>query len=719
MSTFGFNQYDALPGHKVGFKDGNLNLKNNTGGIATESVVFLGTATDGPVLQPIQVTPETAYAIFGKVAHENGIGNGATLLPAFEEAWQAGNRDIRLMRITGKNAAASLVGTPFIKSKIVNASQTFVAHGNKEALFTLKNGGLVEDTLVVKADGITLQASAYTFDLGVAEDKQAVTAATEAMINLNKDVCNMEAEITVSYQYTYTDVDGLVQTEDVLETNLDSSEAPMFAVGYDKEYVLTFLPKAGARLYARGSEIIEPGVFTINAVAKTLTVHATSLINLKDGIEIKYAYDEKEEVVPAIALESIYGGSVYNRTSVEVVLDEDGVINIAIVKPDVKKGIMSEQPLKFRSVEFPNFQLLVNAINTHPLNNIVRASVSNESAELLTDTLASKPAVFFSGGSDELSLPREQMYTALGGQKDSNGFIVSQGAYQILENYKVDYVIPLGVYADEELIGKYDNFAYQLSLACAVMSHYNSVTIGLINTSSPNTTGLKDVEDHVARLEAMPNEFYMRDRLGAIIKDGEGNSIDLGQFIEIIAGPEPVVRNTRLGTVASNTPASFVGFVSQLPVQSAPTNKGLPTVGGLRFEFSSSQLNRLTKARYVTYRIKPNGQVGIVDAMTAAHAGSDYTRLSTARIVKEAVNQVREIADPFIGETNDTANRNALASALDKRLGKMVESKALLDYEFQVIATPEMELIGEASIELTLRAPNELRNLTTIVGLTV
>src|SRR5699024_8701459 len=133
---------------------------------------------------------------------------------------------------------------------------------------------------------------------------------------------------------------------------------------------------------------------------------------------------------------------------------------------------------------------------------------------------------------------------------------------------------------------------------------------------------------------------------------------------------------------------------------------------------SSSQLNRLTNARYVTYRLKPNGQVGIVDSMTAAHPGSDYTRLSTARIVKEAVNQVREVADPFIGEPNDTANRNALSSALDKRLGKMVEAGALLGYEFQVISTLAMELIGEASIELSLRAPNELRKLTTIVSLT-
>lgn len=717
MSTFGFNQYDALPGHKVGFKDGNLNLKNTASDSTTESILFMGTATDGPINQPVQVTPETAYAIFGKVAHDNGIANGATLLPAFEEAWQAGNRDIRLMRVTGNVAAASLTGTEYQKSQSVNTSQTFIAHGNDELTFVLKDGGLTEGSLVVRADGFEVQEANYTFEAGVAEDKQEGTPAVQAEIILHKDACDMEAEISVGYRFEYIDAEGITQSELVEETNVDASETPMFATGYSKEYVLNFVPKAGAKLYVNGADTLSAADFTVNAAAKTLTVHASARINLKDGLEFSYAYDEKEIVTPVISLESVYGGSLYNRTSAEVKKDEDGIVNIAITKPDSKKGIMSEQPLKFRSVDFANFQLLANAINTHPLNNVVRASVSNEFAAQLTDTLADKPKVFFSGGVDELNLLKEQTYTNLGGVKDSEGFIFEPGAYQILENYKVDYVVPLGVYADDRLVGKYDNFAYQLALACAVMSHYNSVTIGLINTSSPNTGGLRDVEDHVTRLEELENSYYMRDRTGAIIKDGEGNSIDLGQFIQVIAGPEPVVRNTRLGAVASNTPASYVGFVSQLPVHSAPTNKGMPKVGGLRFEYSSAQLNRLTKARFVTYRIKPNGQVGIVDAMTAAHAGSDYTRLSTARIVKEAVNQVREVADPFIGETNDTANRNALAAALDKRLGKMVESKALVDFEFQIIATPEMELIGEATIELTLRAPNELRNLTTIVGL--
>lgn len=743
MSVFGFNDYEALPGHKVAFKDGNLNLKNDPLAEPTESIVFLGTATDGPVNQPIQVTPETAYTIFGKVTHDNGISNGANLLPAFEEAWQAGNRDIRLMRVTGKSAIAALTAKSFFEHTTQTTSEEFVGHGNDTANFRLPHGGLVAESIVVKANGFTLtEGDQYTVALGDSEiyemqdvldgdgnpvlEEDGVTPvqeevlfqpATQAILTLKKDVVDMESDITITYDFvTLHGGDLEEQTHEVLENNTDASGNPMVAKGYTKDYTLSELPKEGVRVYVNGKEILDNKVFKVEG--QVVKIGTTDLINFQDGVEIAYSYNVSNEVFPEIELESIYGGAEYNKTTSSISKDENGIVTVVIKKPASKKAIMSEQDLIFKSTNFPNFQLLVNAINSHPLNNVVRAKVATQFAAQFTSTLEPKTSIPFSGGSDELNLSKEELYKRLGGVKDSEGYIVEQGAYQYLENYSVDYVIPLGVHSDDKLIGKYDNFAYQLALACAVMSHYNHVTIGLINTTTPATTGLKDIEDHVQKLEALPNEFYMRDRFGAVIQDGEGDRIDLGQFIQLIAGPDLIVGNTRLGMVASNTPGVYAGFVSQLRVESAPTNKPLAVAQGLRFQYSNAQLNRLTKARYVTYKIKPNGQVGIVDAMTAAHVGSDYTRLSTVRAVKEAVNQVREVSDPFLGEANDVANHNALAAAIEKRLGKMVEKRALMDYDFHIVVTPEMELMGEGQIELSLRAPKELRNLTTIVSLT-
>lgn len=716
----GFDQYQAIPGHNAQFKDGNLNLKNDPNPPSTESVLFLGTATDGPVMQPIPVNPDNVNLIFGKMTHENGVPNGATLIAKFEEAWAAGQRDIRLMRVTGKNAVASLAGTSYsnVHDEVHNDDlDGAVGRGNGVVAFTLPHGGIDPTTFVVKANGITLPASAYTLVEGVAEslDPANPVVPVEATFELNENVTDMEAEIFVSYTYTYVDEDGATQSVEVLDNNTDNAGLAMIAEGVDQVITLDFVANAGLKLYVRDAELVNPTGSPIFEVSgDQLTIHSTNKIRLGDKLEASYSHSVNETVNPSIELESVYGGQVYNGTKVAVDV-ASGVTTVTITKPDSKKAIMSEQPLVFKSSDFATFQLLVNAINQHPLNNVVRAKTLHP--DLFVNTLEAKATVSFSGGNDELNLDKEELYKRLGGERDADGVFISQGAYQILENYSVDYVVPLGVYADDKLIGKYDNFAYQLALACAVMSHYNNVTIGMISTSTPSDVGLASIEAHVKKLEALPNEYYMRDRFGAVITDGEGNAIDLGQFIEVVAGPDLIVRNTRLGQVASTSPASYVGMVSQLPVQSAPTNKPMPSVVGLRFEYSTSQLNRLTQKRFVTFRYKPNGQVGVVDAMTAAHTGSDYTRLSTARIVKEAVNLVRELADPFIGEPNDPANRNALTSAIDKGLNRMIESKALLGFDFSVIVTPQMELIGEGSIELGLQAPNELRRLTTIVSL--
>lgn len=713
----GFDQYQAIPGHNARFKDGNLNLKSDPNPRETESVVLLGTATDGPVMQPVRVTPETAYNIFGKVAHENGVYNGATLLPKFEELWAAGNRDIRLMRTTGVNAVSSLLGTSYSKTSKEVAEDKLdgaQARGNVAATFTLPNGGIVEATFLLKARGVIIPPNNYTLDVGTEEDMKAGTQPTFAQVLLNENVADMESEITVSYEFTYKDAQGETKTSEVLDNNTDKDGKPMIAKGADVTIKLEHVALAGLKLYADGIEVADAKAFTV--AGDQLTIHSNSKMKLGASLEAQYAYNLVEVIQPVIELESIFGGGVYNDI-MRKVESKDGAVTITITKPESKRGMISEEPLVFKSGDFTNFKMLVDAINNHPFNNVVRARTKPEFETTFTSTLQAAADAKFSGGKDELSLDKEEMYKRLGGEKNEEGFVTKQGAYQYLENYEVDYVIPLGVHADTKLIGKYDDFAYQLALACAVMSHYNSVTIGIIPTTTPSDISLAGVEEHVKKLENYANEFYMRDRFGNIIFDADRNKIDLGQFIEVVAGPDFIVRNTRLGQMASTPDASYIGMVSQLKTQSAPTNKPLPSVSALRYTYSANQLNRLTKARFATFKYKQDGSIGVVDAPTSAHAGSDYTRLSTARIVKEAVNAVREVADPFIGEPNDTGNRNALTAAVDKRLSKMIENKALLGFDFRLVVTPQQELLGEGSIELSLEAPNELRRLTTIVSL--
>jgi hypothetical protein len=74
---------------------------------ATDEILFLGTATDGPTFTPVTITrPTEAINVFGTYTVP-AIGS-PMLVPAASEAYYAGARNITLVRITGVDATAEL-----------------------------------------------------------------------------------------------------------------------------------------------------------------------------------------------------------------------------------------------------------------------------------------------------------------------------------------------------------------------------------------------------------------------------------------------------------------------------------------------------------------------------------------------------------------------------------------------------------------------------------
>jgi hypothetical protein len=493
--------------------------------------------------------------------------------------------------------------------------------------------------------------------------------------------------------------------------------------GADTTVPLAYTPKSGTlRLYANGVEV-NPAAYQVVTTTGSNLVVKPGFTQLNEILEVSYLYVETVVENPVLKLESIYAGYVYNELSVEVrnITNATGAPigkEILITKPVSKKAQITEEPMSFSSLDFPTLGLLARAINSYPKNNVVKVSHASRFESISTSSLQVQPVTRFTLGEDKVKVTKQDLYEALGGTRDTAGFIIEPGAYQLLENYSVDMVVPLGVHADDELAGKYDNFAYQLALATAVMSHRNTTTMGIISVASPEETGLKAIDAYVKDLLTMPLDFFMRDRNGNEILDSSQSKIDLGRYISVLAGPDVIVASPRFGVYSANSPSTYAGMVSQMAVQSAPTNKQVPGVQGLRFTLSNSQLNDLTGARFVTFKTKRNGEiVAVTDAMTAAQPGSDYARLVTYRVAKEAVNQIREVADPYIGEPNEVAQRNAMSAAISKRLDSMREAGALTDYDFQIVATPEMQLLGQARIELTIVPPMELRQITVVVSL--
>jgi hypothetical protein len=102
-----------------------------------------------------------------------------------------------------------------------------------------------------------------------------------------------------------------------------------------------------------------------------------------------------------------------------------------------------------------------------------------------------------------------------------------------------------------------------------------------------------------------------------------------------------------------------------------------------------------------------------IDAQTFAGEGSDYRRLTTLRIVFDAVSVVRQVAQSFIGEAATIETRNALESAITKGLMGMQQLGALLASDFTVTYDSAN---NSATIDLVLTPAFELRSIEVTVA---
>jgi hypothetical protein len=239
----------------------------------------------------------------------------------------------------------------------------------------------------------------------------------------------------------------------------------------------------------------------------------------------------------------------------------------------------------------------------------------------------------------------------------------------------------------------------------------------------PNkNTSILGVKTYADRLATHDNTYIMRDYNGKPLTDAEGNYIDLGKYISVVGGPDPIVTDRAIGPYNGNPAVLYAAMNTVIPANSSPTNKRLPGCRGLRFRFSNPQLNDITNNRIVTFKVKTDrsgtvSDVYVVDGITAAMKGSAYQRITTPKTLKEVVDNIREVADPYIGESNTVEQKNALASAISKRLGILKERGFIQDYSFQIVANALDQLLGQAKIELTIVPPQELRKITTVVSL--
>jgi len=301
------------------------------------------------------------------------------------------------------------------------------------------------------------------------------------------------------------------------------------------------------------------------------------------------------------------------------------------------------------------------------------------------------------------------------------------------------------------------NFGYQLANFCFNLSVNNNECIGTIGMLPPTSFSPKDIAIWVGSLPTytvlddgsrlindagdngsglLGNKFMAGsagyrsgDAQGGFIATDSGNLggseisdqnnelVDIGKYISVVPSYGRLANQwtTNVNGYVTNGAPSYAGLIMSLESKSAPTNKVIPSVRAIH-GLNNTVLDNLAGAKYTMLALRPKGTV-VADAPTAARQSSDYVRLSTVRIVKDAIDVVRAVADPFVGEANTAQRRAALETAVDAGLGSLQREGYIQGFVLSVTSTPVQQIQGDATIELKLVPAFELRQITIVLSL--
>lgn len=164
----------------------------------------------------------------------------------------------------------------------------------------------------------------------------------------------------------------------------------------------------------------------------------------------------------------------------------------------------------------------------------------------------------------------------------------------------------------------------------------------------------------------------------------------------------------------------YAALMTRLAPHQATTNQGVPGYSAARaMPFTIAQ--SLLQARMVTMITRSNGFV-VQSGVTAAHNGglytrSDYIRLSTVRITHAAIDIIRDQAEPHLGRPITRENLAILETEIASGLNRMKGPGAIQSFELSVSSTTDAQILGQATVDLSLNIGHELTRINANIQL--
>lgn len=197
-----------------------------------------------------------------------------------------------------------------------------------------------------------------------------------------------------------------------------------------------------------------------------------------------------------------------------------------------------------------------------------------------------------------------------------------------------------------------------------------------------------------------------------ISRDGEVMK-EVGRHVAVIATElKPVNYKSTWGY--ANGATTFAAAISRMASFTSPVNKTAYNVASIRYNPTRTQQLNLSDSGVNCIALNFNKIPTFVEGLTMAAATSDYTRISTMRIVTEAALLVRQVCQKFVGEASTIQTRNSMETAITSALRGMQQLGALLDSDFTVSYIPAE---NKAMIDLVLTPAFELKNIEVQVAI--
>lgn len=158
----------------------------------------------------------------------------------------------------------------------------------------------------------------------------------------------------------------------------------------------------------------------------------------------------------------------------------------------------------------------------------------------------------------------------------------------------------------------------------------------------------------------------------------------------------------------SNGACATAAALSRMASYVSTINKVVYNIASLRYNPSKTLLSALTGKGVNSVTLNFNRAPVFSDGITFAGSSSDYTRLTTLRIINEATLVVRQSCQKYIGQPSTIQVRNSMETSVTSALRGMQMLGAILDSDFNI---KYIAAENKALIDLVLTPAFELRNI--------